>query len=537
MSASGGILASLEQRPVATAYQVDTLLADAAAGRLRVPFFQRGLRWQDKHRLELFDSIYRGYPIGSLLLWEREGPLETVGFDGVNITAAAGMARFIVDGQQRVTTLVSTLYREPSAGERAIVFDLAERRFAFRKISAQRAPEDSRWVPVATLFDARRLVRWLRQETMDEEIEGIAIDAGKRLREYQVPAYVVQTDNVDVLRRIFERVNRANVRLNDAEVFNALFGDEHRKADLRSVAENLLGLNYGMVTETTVLKTLRAIEGLPLDGDLPTSVEQRQMQSAIQKATEALVRVVDFLRNVAMVPRLELLPYELPLVVLGRFFHLHPDPTTRSLMLLRRWLWRGAIAGDFTGAIVGLRRNVFAVDGGEEESVQRLLGLIDSRIEHREWARDAFNLRTARTCLELCALASLEPYDLVTNLKVDLPREIERGGGSIPVATIITEGADDLRGAVANKMLHPRASSKALREAIIQNRASADGLELLSRHVISGEAVDALGAGDEPGFLLARSAGLTSFLDAFFRRQAEWDSDDSPTLQSMVVAE
>jgi len=36
-------------------------------GHVRVPSFQRGLRWEASDVQDLFDSIYRGYPIGSLL--------------------------------------------------------------------------------------------------------------------------------------------------------------------------------------------------------------------------------------------------------------------------------------------------------------------------------------------------------------------------------------------------------------------------------------------------------------------------------------
>jgi uncharacterized protein with ParB-like and HNH nuclease domain len=38
---------------------------------VRIPRFQRSLVWTDEQRRNLIDSIFRGYPIGSLLLHER----------------------------------------------------------------------------------------------------------------------------------------------------------------------------------------------------------------------------------------------------------------------------------------------------------------------------------------------------------------------------------------------------------------------------------------------------------------------------------
>jgi uncharacterized protein with ParB-like and HNH nuclease domain len=51
---------------------VEDLVGLVRRGLVRVPSFQRGLRWGSEDVLALFDSIYRGYPIGSFLL--QKGP-------------------------------------------------------------------------------------------------------------------------------------------------------------------------------------------------------------------------------------------------------------------------------------------------------------------------------------------------------------------------------------------------------------------------------------------------------------------------------
>lgn len=38
-------------------------------GQIRVPAFQRGFVWDPERVAFLMDSIYKGYPFGSLLLW------------------------------------------------------------------------------------------------------------------------------------------------------------------------------------------------------------------------------------------------------------------------------------------------------------------------------------------------------------------------------------------------------------------------------------------------------------------------------------
>ena len=56
----------------ATTFTPVDIVTKVLAGGVRVPSFQRGLRWQWEDVRRLFDSIVKGYPIGSFLLWERK---------------------------------------------------------------------------------------------------------------------------------------------------------------------------------------------------------------------------------------------------------------------------------------------------------------------------------------------------------------------------------------------------------------------------------------------------------------------------------
>ena len=97
------------------------LLKWVRQGRVRVPNFQRDFTWDRGRMLDLFDSIRRQYPIGTLLFWESSkarpmspilGPLSLPEFQGGKL--------LIMDGQQRLTTLAGVLLfdeLERSSGE------------------------------------------------------------------------------------------------------------------------------------------------------------------------------------------------------------------------------------------------------------------------------------------------------------------------------------------------------------------------------------------------------------------------------------
>ncbi len=64
-------MTEIATRTSAGVYRIEDIASLVALGRLRVPEFQRNFRWTRKDVLNLFDSILKGYPIGSLLLWSR----------------------------------------------------------------------------------------------------------------------------------------------------------------------------------------------------------------------------------------------------------------------------------------------------------------------------------------------------------------------------------------------------------------------------------------------------------------------------------
>ncbi|HET9895212.1 MAG TPA: DUF262 domain-containing protein [Streptosporangiaceae bacterium] len=98
----------LDTRPTATTLDVEQLARWAWEGRIRVPHFQRPLRWQRDDVIKLFDSIVRGYPVGSLLLWRRQAPSEKLQLGALRVRARQmSDALWVVDGQQRIMSLAN----------------------------------------------------------------------------------------------------------------------------------------------------------------------------------------------------------------------------------------------------------------------------------------------------------------------------------------------------------------------------------------------------------------------------------------------
>ena len=85
---------------------VSKLVAQFMDGDIQLPEIQRGYVWTRKKARELVDSIYKGYPSGSILLWEIDAPVQTRSA-GVAANHAARASTLLLDGQQRITSLAS----------------------------------------------------------------------------------------------------------------------------------------------------------------------------------------------------------------------------------------------------------------------------------------------------------------------------------------------------------------------------------------------------------------------------------------------
>ncbi len=524
--------ARLDRRPEARSFSIEDLLAEIQSGRIRVPRFQRGLNWGDQDRVALFDSIYRGFPIGTLLFWKHPAAAARSEFGGFAVDAEARTdALWIVDGQQRVTTLASVLLADTGSHQagRTIRFHLAERTFAYGTAAQKPAPL---WIPLSEVHDSARLLKWALENQLTGPHQSTAFELGKRLREYQTPAYVVEAGE-EVLRQIFDRSNTSGKQLKADEVFDALFGAQSSRepSTLRGVSEQLRDLLFGHIEPKLILRALLAVRRKDQARGF-RQIPAADVPAALSDTAAALRSAIVFVKE-AQLPHLELMPYRLPLVTLALFFHEHPEPAPRTRLLLTRWLWRGAVSGAHRGDTVALRRTLDAIKKADETgSVRRLLAEAGQSTAVRPQLRP-YRFRFARTKLELIALAALRPRDLRTGETQDIARLCEQPGG--PAQRLSSGNSTPEAEGLANRILQAKRGSATLLRQLVQCTDD----EVLRSHLVSPHAIQALRQGDLAGFLERREADLLTYIRGFLEDRADWHPSDRdrPALDMLVVAD
>uniref|UniRef100_UPI003F492918 DUF262 domain-containing protein n=1 Tax=Microbacterium aurantiacum TaxID=162393 RepID=UPI003F492918 len=94
-----------------TGYSLTHLVEDIKHGNIALPDIQRPFVWSSAKTRDLFDSLYRGYPVGTLMFWETGAEVGTRQVGGGEHAKVAKL--LIVDGQQRLTSLYAVLTGKP----------------------------------------------------------------------------------------------------------------------------------------------------------------------------------------------------------------------------------------------------------------------------------------------------------------------------------------------------------------------------------------------------------------------------------------
>ena len=512
------------------------LLQRVASGRIRVPKFQRAFVWRQSDVHSLLDSVYRGFPIGSILVWDTDATIQSAGRIGpVSVPPAPdGTVGYLLDGQQRLSALVGTLRPDSQSEGPAIAdgldwsvyFDLESREFV-RKPGDGLKPQH---FPVRRLLNTAAFFAECRRIERDAPASVKArqwIDEADRLanafRDYQLPLIRIQEADLDGAVAVFARLNRTGRKMAADEMVSALTYEEdgfHLASALSEFKVELEPLGFGNLKRVFLLRTVLAALELDIYAkDWANLIVQqdvrRQLPSGFGMATRALHRALDFLRGLGVTSD-RLLPYGLQLVLLAEFFRKRPDPTEAMRRVLRRWFWVTSFCGWFGG--VSTARVKLALDEMRElaEGTRGDCRVVDLNSPAAVFP-DRFDGRSARVRAFLLYLASLRPRSLCGDGTLD-PGYLMRLRRTEAVGYVVANPGrgEPLLSSPANRMFvdegHVGQTLRVLKE---MNDAQRE--RVLHTHGFGATAVDALRRDDWTELIRARrdtlAAGELKFME------------------------
>lgn len=215
-----------------TGYSLNHLVEDIRTGRIGLPDIQRPFVWSSAKARDLFDSMYRGYPVGTLMFWETGAEAGTRQI-GVEATERAPQV-LVVDGQQRLTSLYAVL-----TGEAVLTktFENRRIRIGFRpedetfEVTDAAIEHDPEFIPDITKLWASGYKTMIRQfmqrlaaarvdELEDEYKDTLEerIDKVRNLRDFRFQVIELgESANEEQVAEIFVRINSEGVQLNQSD--------------------------------------------------------------------------------------------------------------------------------------------------------------------------------------------------------------------------------------------------------------------------------------------------------------------------------
>lgn len=206
--------------------KIEVILSQIDIGAYALPVFQRGYVWNRDQVRKLMYSLYRGYPIGELLVWNTATDPELARGDGA---LTAGNVNLILDGQQRMTTLYGVFRGKPPAffeGNAAtftnLYFNVETESFEF--YTAQKMNGNSAWVNV-TEFLKSGIGVFMRNNLVTPE--GAAywsryipqLNALDGIRSIDINIETVTSEkSIDEVVEIFNNVNSGGTKLSKGDL-------------------------------------------------------------------------------------------------------------------------------------------------------------------------------------------------------------------------------------------------------------------------------------------------------------------------------
>lgn len=383
-------------------YELSGLLHYIEIGDIGLPDIQRPFVWSNAKVRDLFDSMYRGFPVGYLLFWEN-GPrsgAKQIGMDGKQHTVPSLL---IVDGQQRLTSLFAVF-----RGRKVLDEDYQERRIevAFRprdgkfEVADAAIRRDPEWIAnVSDIWASGKpsfqmvkgfLGQLAAKGVLSEESEErIAhnLDRLFDLQKYPFTALeIAPTVDEEQVADIFVRINSEGVRLNQADFILTLmsvFWDEGRLAletfcresriapgaagpaspfnpFIQPNPDQLLRVAVALGFERGRLKSVyQVLRGKDLEtGEF--SSERRDAQFRVLQAAQAQVlNLTDWhqflssligtgFRSAEMISSQNALLYAYAFYLIGRKRFKLPEHKLQKL--IGRWFFASSLTGRYTGS-------------------------------------------------------------------------------------------------------------------------------------------------------------------------------------------
>jgi hypothetical protein len=332
----------IEKIRIETGLKLGDIMRDVERGKLRIPRFQREFVWERPKVIKLLDSIYHQFPVGSFFFWAAPRKYNKFfrNIAELSLPKPEEMEdiTFILDGQQRITSLYATIKNLTLEGVDygKICFDLENEEFTAR------TSDDRRYIAIHDLFNENRY--YTIYDELSQEYKKKLANCKYIFENYPPSVILVREFELEDVCDIFERINQSGKRLSltDLVVANTWSEDFDLREKIKDYNRTLIVKGFQELDMDAISEAL----SLNIRGACTRSVQLQlrtdEMKAVWDETIDAVSLVIDFLRGNLGVKTSAFLPYRGIVPVLAYYFYKSGNRTVglNHKKFIEKLFWR-----------------------------------------------------------------------------------------------------------------------------------------------------------------------------------------------------
>jgi hypothetical protein len=311
----------------------ESLFNEIDTGQIKLPMFQREFVWDKDQSARLIDSILKGYPIGTFIFWRTKDELRSyknIGHHKLPITPQGDYVQYVLDGQQRITSLYAirkgiTLSKEGREIDYKDIFiDLDYDPSTDDQIIVTDQVEGRHYESVHGLL-SRHLGDFYR--TLPHNVADKLERYKTKLTSYDFSSITIKDYPIEIACEVFTRINTGGKSLTLFEILVAKTYDEAQCFDLAEKYDLLVSgsdedkeclseAKFDTVSEAVITQCVAAIILKAVRSRDILKISRATFIANWEPMKKSLFMAVDFVRTELRVPVSQLLPYPAILVPL-----------------------------------------------------------------------------------------------------------------------------------------------------------------------------------------------------------------------------
>lgn len=428
----------MSKQPKPDSKKYTDLISEIQKGQIKIPKFQRDFVWSIEKTAKLLDSILKGYPIGTFILWEtneRLNDIKNIGNLDLKSAPDGDKIEYVLDGQQRITSLYAAYLgaQIQKEGEKKIT-DYTK---IYVDLEKNIDDNDEQIItnekPIGLSISLNKILNSLE---FDDEIEDdYERETRKKIRKYaqtfstyDFSTIVLRKEDIDSAIEVFTRINTGGQTLTLFEIMSAKTYDEVQKFDMQDRFQKLIKelevSKYNTISSSVLLNILGLVlsKNKECKRKIILQLDKQQIINIWDDILSALKESIDYFRSVYRIPVSTLLPYDSLLVPFSYFFYYQKEkPKGNQIKYLEEFFWRMSLSFRYSSSSESkLAQDIKRIDlilKGERPNYDEVKVFLSSP---EDLIETNFSAGNSYCKAVLCLLAYYEPKDFQDNGKVIL---------------------------------------------------------------------------------------------------------------------